>query len=103
MRKEFAYVWEMTLAEEVEDRDSAMRSMVEGRKFPRAPWRRREPISSSSKTPTSFMMPSSSVDDVEAAEASSPSMADQEQSLSSIRPAKMNSFSRPPIWAGWMS
>lgn len=31
------------------------------------------------------------------------SMAAKEQSLSSMRPAKMNSLSRPPSWAGWMS
>jgi hypothetical protein len=30
-------------------------------------------------------------------------MAAQEQSLSSMRPAKMNSLSRPPVWAGWVS
>ena len=29
--------------------------------------------------------------------------AAQEQSLSSIRPAKMNSLPRPPVCAGWVS
>jgi len=31
------------------------------------------------------------------------SMAAKEQSLSSMRPAKINSLSRPPSWAGWVS
>jgi len=36
--------------------ESTMRSMTEGRRLPFAPWRRSEPISSSSKRPTSLMM-----------------------------------------------
>ena len=74
--------------------------MVLGRKLPFAPCRNREPISSSSKQPTIFRMPSSVLSEVEARRAS---MAAKEQSLSSMRGAKMNSLSRPPSWAGWVS
>lgn len=100
IRKEFAYVWLIMLGPHGPSRQaSQMRSMVLGRKLPRAPWRRREPISSSSKTPTSFIR----LLDLLSLEARRASMADQEHSLSSIRPPNMNSLSRPPTCAGWMS
>ena len=102
IRNEFAYVWGRILALLAFANDSAILSIVPGKKLPRAPCRRRERISSSSKTPTSFTMPSSS--DVGAdAEARRPSIADEEHRLSSILPTKMNSLSNPPTCGGCVS
>ena len=70
IRKEFAYVWDSKFAPlrvPFGAKVSVMRSITWGRKLLFAPWRSWEPISSSSKTPTSLMRPSSSpVEDVEA-------------------------------------
>ena len=101
MRKLLAYIWDMVFAPQgFEENASAMRSRVLGRRLLCAPWRRREPISSSSKQPTSFMV---LVEVGESLEARRASMAEKEQSLSSTRPAKMNSLSSPPSWAGCVS
>lgn len=91
-------------------KDSVIREIVLGRRLLLAPWRRLDPISSSSKSPTSLIMlllfllssppPCVVGEELDAIRAS---MAEKLHSRSSIRPAKMNSFSRPPSCAGWMS
>lgn len=90
--------------------DSTMRAIVLGRKLLRAPWRRREPTSSSSKRAARVMMLLSDLveegfaSEEEGEEAAMrASMAAKEHTLSSMRPAKMNSLSRPPSCAGWVS
>ena len=109
IRKLLAYVWARVLAPYCfGEMDSATRSIVLGRRLLRAPCRRREPISSSSNRPTILMMPlASDVSppspprlDVVFDEAMRASMAEKEHNLSSRRPPKMNSLSRPPSWAG---
>lgn len=101
MRKLLAYIWEMQFAPHLPlENTSQMRSSVLGRRFECAPCRSREPISSSSKQPTSLMVPESTSEPLDEINAS---MAAKEHSLSSTRPAKMNSFSKPPSWAGWVS
>src|ERR1700722_20854770 len=78
---------------------SQMRSMTLDMKLLLAPCRRKLPISSSSKHPTILMMPG----ELSSEDASSASIAAQEQSLSSMRPAKINSLSKPPSFAGCVS
>lgn len=96
MRKLLAYIREMQLAPHLpSEKTSQIRSRVLGRRFEWAPCLSNDPISSSSKQPTSLMMlesesESESVDSIRA------SIAAKEQSLSSTRPANMNSFSKPP-------
>lgn len=111
-RKLLAYIWARALAPYCcGERDSAIRSIVLGRRLLRAPCRRREPISSSSNRPTILMMPlTSGVSppspprlEVVFDEAMRASIAEKAHNLSSMRPAKMNSLSRPPSWAGWVS
>lgn len=51
-RKEFAYVRATREATLLVVKLSTMRSTIEGKKFPRAPWRSRDPTSSSSKRAT---------------------------------------------------
>ena len=86
-------------AEEAGQKDSMMRSMALGRKFEWAPWRRRLPTSSSSNKPARLMVPLV----VELVSEIRASMAAKQQSLSSRRPAKMNSLESPPSWAAWES
>lgn len=70
---------------------STMRERTEGRKLEWAPWRSSEPTSSSSKRATSLICEEEAGEVLRRAW-----MAAHEQSLSSMRPAKMNSLERPP-------
>ena len=99
-RNEFAYVRLNAPFILLSANSSTIRSMTLGRKLPRAPCRSKEPTSSSSNRATTRICEES---ESEEAELSRAWTAAQEQSLSSMRPAKINSLSRPPRWAGWMS
>lgn len=96
-RKEFAYVRASVFVTLDSANSSTMRSITIGRKLPRAPWRSSEPTSSSSKSATIRICEEVFREEFELSRAW---IAAQEHSLSSMRPAKMNSRSRPPVVAG---